>query len=502
MPIKKSYSLKIEFVVDFLAGSCYNYGMCLIVKEKDVNKGLKIAKARFDALQKMQKLKKHNKEKLSIRRIKMSAIEKLENHQVKLTLTINPTLFEKGLNAAYLKNRSKFHLQGFRKGKAPRKLIETAYGKNVFYEDAVNEVIQGIYEESIKEHDLYVVSKPELAIEEIGEGGAVLSATVYVKPEYEIQDYENISYKPIDVLIEEAEIEAEIAKDREKNARIITIDNRPVEMGDIADINFEGFIEDIPFEGGKGENFELEIGSHSFIDNFEEQITGKNIDDEFDVFVKFPSEYRAEQLAGKDARFRVKINGIKFKELPETDDDFAQEVSEFDTLQEYKDDIRTRLNTQKEIEAERDIKIEILQGLVERINMDNIPADMINNEINQMISNMANRVQSQGGISFQEYLASMNVNLQDIRMAHFEQAQSNVKTRLALEAVVRKENIEITDEELNDEIKQVAAMYGYSEDIEKFTELIGEAAQDELKNDIKSRKAYDLIREKALAIRE
>jgi len=424
-----------------------------------------------------------------------SVIERLENHQIKLTVTIDPARFEEGMQAAYLKNRGKIRIQGFRPGKAPRKLIEMTYGKDFLYEDAINHVFPDIYEAALEEHGLDVVSRPDIDIENVDENGAVLTVEVYVRPEYEIDSYSGIEYSPIPVIVEEEEITAEIERDREKNSRMTTIDNRPVQSGDIAVIDFEGFIDNVPFDGGKGENFELTIGSNSFIDTFEDQIIGHSIDDEFDVNVRFPDTYHAEHLAGVPAMFRVKVNGIKFKELPNADDDFAQEVSDFDTLGEYKDDIRARLAKRKQDHADADAENQILEALAQRIEM-NIPEGMIQTETNRLMNEFANRLQSQG-INFSQYLAMTGMDVERLSETYSIQAKTNVASRLALEAVERKEGITVSDEEYQAELTRIADIYKIEKD--KVAETIGEHEQKMIRSDLAAKKAYDMVKAVAIA---
>jgi len=421
-------------------------------------------------------------------------LEHIEENLVKLTLTIEPKRFEEGLNHAYMKNRHKVALPGFRKGRAPRKMIEVQYGKGFFYEDALDFVFPEAYEDAIKQHNLDVVSAPQVDIEE-KDGQAIIYVEVYTKPQVDIEDYTGITYTKPDVQVTDEEIDAEVEKDREKNARIAAVDGRPAEDGDIVIIDFEGFIDDEPFPGGKGESFELALGSKSFIDTFEEQIVGKNIGDKFDVAVNFPEEYHAEELAGKPAVFKVALHEIKHKELPAADDDFAQEVSEFDTLAEYKDDIRQKIGKQKEAAADSEIENQLLKDLSERISV-NIPKPMIDAEVDRMLREFAGRVQSQG-IDFGRYMQMTGMDVNGLRTMYQEPALANVQSRLAIEAVVRKADIEVSDDEYSQEIDRLAELYSIER--EKLVESIGTDEANALKEDLKAKKAFDLVKSSAIA---
>lgn len=423
----------------------------------------------------------------------MAPLERIGENLVKLTLTIEPARFEEGLNHSYLKNRNKITLPGFRKGRAPRKMIEVQYGKEIFYDDALDFVFPEAYEAALEEHNLDVVSAPRVDFEE-KDGGAVIFVEVYTKPVAEIEDYAGIAYKKPDTEVKDEEIDAEINKNREKNARITTVDDRAAEIGDLAMIDFEGFIDGVAFAGGKGENFELELGSKSFIDTFEDQIIGKNAGDEFEVNVTFPEGYRAEELAGKPAVFKVRLNEIKRKELPDADDNFAQEVSEFDTLHELRNDIKEKIEKQKNAAAEADIENQLVNALSEKISVD-IPKPMIDTETDRILREFAGRIQSQG-LDFGKYLQMTGMDVASMRDMYQEQAKRNVLSRLAIEAIVRKEAIGVSDEEYSQEIDRLAELYNIERD--KLEGSIGLDEATALKEDIKFKRALEMVRATAV----
>ncbi|MCL2396459.1 MAG: trigger factor [Defluviitaleaceae bacterium] len=426
-----------------------------------------------------------------------AVLEHIEENLVKITLTISPQRFEEGLHHAYLKNRNQIALPGFRKGRAPRKMIEMQFGREIFHEDALDFVFPDAYDAAITEHDLDVVSAPQVDFEE-KDGGAIIFAEVHTRPQPDIEDYTGITYTKTDIEVTDEEIDTEIDRDRQKNARVTTVTDRAVQDSDIAVIDFEGFIDDVAFNGGKGEKFELAIGSKSFIDGFEEQIIGKNINDEFDVSVSFPTEYHAEELAGKPAVFKVKIHEIKHKELPVADDEFAQEVSEFNTLAEYKADIKEKITKQKTMAADREIENQLVKGLCDRITV-NIPKPMIDNETDRLLREFANRIQSQG-MDFGKYMEMTGMDVTNLRNMYQEQANINVTSRLAIDAVVRKEVVEISDEEYSAEIDRLAKMYSIQR--EKLEESIGVDEAAALRLDIKARKALDMVKAAAVAVAE
>jgi len=424
-----------------------------------------------------------------------STLEQIEENLVKLTLNIDPSSFEKALNQAYLKNRGKIALPGFRKGRAPRKMIEMQFGKEVFYEDALEIVFPDVYEAALKEHGLDVVSAPEVDIQE-ADGGAIITAEVHTKPQVDAPDYNGITYTQPDITITDEEVNAEVDRNREANARIHAIDDRPAQDGDIVNIDFEGFADGIAFPGGAAEGFELVLGSGSFIPGFEDQIIGKNLDDVFDVDVTFPEEYHAEDLAGKAAIFKVTLHDIQHKEIPEADDDFAQEVSEFDTLDEYKADIKSKILEHKQTDADRIIENQLLSGLAKRVSA-NIPQPMLDQENERLMRDFANRVQGQG-MHFGQYMQMMGMDINGLRNMYADQARENVLIRLALEAIIKKEGLETSDEEYDEELTRLAEMHR----MEKATllESVNEDEADAIKQDVKAKKAIDMIRAVAVEV--
>ncbi|HHV13528.1 MAG TPA: trigger factor [Clostridiales bacterium] len=417
-------------------------------------------------------------------------VEKLEKNMAKLTIEASAEEFEGALQKAYLKNRGKINVQGFRKGKAPRALIEKMYGVGIFYEDAANELIPGAYEKAALESGLDIVSRPEIDIVQVEKGKTfIFTAEVAVKPEVTLGQYKGIEVEKKEAEVTEEEVLAKIDKEREQNSRTITVEDRPVQDGDTVIIDFEGFVDGKAFEGGKGENYSLVIGSHSFIDTFEEQLVGKNIGDFVDVNVTFPEGYQAEELAGKPALFRVKINEIKVKELPELDDDFAQDVSEFDTLDEYKASIKTTIKEGKEKELKTAKENEIIDKIIEGTTMD-IPEPMIASQVNQMADDFAQRIQYQG-LSVEQYFQFTGMDANKFMESLRPQAIKRIQSRLVLEAVVDAEKIEVTEEELEKELIDMAAMYQMEAD--KLKELIGEKEKEQIKKDVAVQKAVDFV---------
>jgi trigger factor len=426
-----------------------------------------------------------------------SRFETVETNKVKITFEISPEKFEEGIQEAYKRNRGKINIPGFRKGKAPRKIIEMNFGKEIFYEDAVNIVLPDAYDSAVKELNLDTVSRPEIDIEEISaENGVVLTAEVFVKPEVSIEaeDYKGVQYEIAEAVIEDSEIEAEINKVREQNARIVPVTDRPVQDGDIVTLDFEGFVDGVAFEGGKGENYELTIGSKTFIDTFEEQLTGLNIGEEKDVNVKFPEEYGKEELNGKPALFKVKINGIKFKELPEVDDDLAQDVSEFDTLDEYKNSIKEKLLSAKEEEIKNKKENDIVKAVTEKAKMD-VPPVMIENQIENMVNDFANQLRMQG-LPLETYLQYVGQDMDSLREAYRANAENQVKSRLVLEAIANKEGFPVTEEDIDAELNKLAENYQMEK--ERLENILRPEDKEGLKKDIAVRKALDYIVENAV----
>ena len=428
-----------------------------------------------------------------------STFEKLENNQVKLTLTVTPETFETGLQKAYLKGRGKINMPGFRPGKAPRKVIETAYGKEVFYEDAVNEILPELYEAAIDEHMLDVVSRPQFDAESMSkETGAIITATFDIKPELEITTYLGLKYKKPEETASDEEIDAAVNQELQKNSRMVQVTERSVIDGDITNIDFEGFVDGIPFEGGKGEGYELKIGSKSFIDTFEDQIIGKSIGDEFDVNVTFPDPYGNADLAGKPALFKCKLNSIQINELPAADDEFAQEVSEFDTIEEYKNDIKANIEKSKKENAEADIESQLITELIKILDAGepNIPESMYANELDNLLRDFAQRLQSQG-MNFEMYMNYTGTTVEQLKESFRPNAVNNVKGRLALEAAAKAENFTVTDKEKAAELDRMAESYGIERN--KIEEIMGTRELEMLKKDLVIKKTLKKIVENAIA---
>ncbi|MCR5204912.1 MAG: trigger factor [Lachnospiraceae bacterium] len=423
--------------------------------------------------------------------------EDLGKNMYKLTVEVEADVFAKAYQQAYQKNKNKIQLQGFRKGKAPLALIEKVYGPEVFYEDAADIVINDTYSQAAEESGLDIVSRPEVDFDQIEKGkDFVYTAKVAVKPEVKLGEYKGIEVTKKEIEVTDSEIDAEIDKLRDQNARSITIDDQPVADKDIIKLDYEGSVDGVPFEGGKAENAELVIGSHTFIDNFEEQLIGMNIGDEKDINVTFPEQYHAENLAGKPAVFKCKINAITRKELPEADDEFAQEVSEFDTLAEFKEDMKKKLAESKQKEINRAKEDEALEKLIEASEMD-IPDAMVDNEARHMAEEFAQRIQGQG-MPFEQYLKYTGMDAKMFINQMKPQALTRIKSRLVLEAVVKAENIEISPEEVDMEFTTLAEQYKMEKD--KIKEMIVGKELDNFKMDIAVGKAAEFIRENTVEV--
>ena len=417
-------------------------------------------------------------------------VENLEKNMAKLTIEVSAEEFEKACEKAYQKNKNKINVQGFRKGKAPRSVIEKMYGAAVFYEDAANELIPDAYAEAAKESGLDIVSRPDIDIVQIEKGkDFIFTAEVAVKPEVELGQYKGVEVEKAPVEVTDAELEAELNRVREQNSRMITVDDRAIADGDLANIDYEGFCDGVPFAGGKDEGYDLAIGSHSFIDTFEDQLIGKNIGDEVEVNVTFPTEYHAAELAGKPAMFKVKVNGIKVKELPELDDDFAQDVSEFDTLDEYKNDLKATLLERKEKDAKAVKEEAVVDKIIEGAKMD-IPEPMIQNTVAQMAEDFAQRIQAQG-LSIEQYFQFTGMNANTFMENLKPQALKRIQSRLVLEAVVKAEGLTASEEEVNKEIENMATMYQM--EVDKLMELIGEDEKKAMAEDVAVQKALELV---------
>ncbi len=417
-------------------------------------------------------------------------VETLEKSMAKLTIEVGAEEFEAALDKAYKKNKNKITIPGFRKGKATRAVIERMYGDGFFYEDAANVLIPDAYESAAKESELEIVAQPSIDVTQIEKGKPfIFTATVAVKPEVTLGDYKGIEVEKKTAEVTDEELQAEIDKVRESNSRMITVDDRAVQDGDITTIDFEGFVDGEPFEGGKGEDYPLTIGSHSFIDNFEEQLIGKNIGEETEVNVTFPEKYQAEELQGKPATFKVTIKEIKVKELPELDDDFAQDVSEFDTVDEYKEDLKKKLLENKEAALKREKEEDVVGKIIENATME-IPDPMVDTQVRQMVQEFSQRIQSQG-LSLQQYMQFTGMTPESLTNELQPQALKRIQSRLVLEAVVDAEKIETSDEELEKELEKMAGMYQMEAD--KLKELVGEEEKKQIALDLAVQKAVELV---------
>lgn len=418
-------------------------------------------------------------------------VEQLEEkNMVKLVIEASAEEFEAGLNAAYNKNKNKISVPGFRKGKAPRKMIEQLYGSQIFFEDAANEIIPDAYADAAKESGLDIVSQPKVSIEQLEAGKPfIFAAEVAVRPEVELGEYKGVEVTKSDAEVTDADVEEELKKVQDQNSRTVSVEDRAVKDGDMTVIDFEGFIDGEAFEGGKGENYPLTIGSHSFIDTFEEQMIGMNIGEEKELNVTFPEDYHAENLKGKPATFKVTVKEIKEKQLPELDDDFAQDVSDFDTLAEYKDDLKKKIAERKESEAKAKKESEAIEKVVEAAKMD-IPQAMIDTQVNRMLEDFAMRLQQQG-LSVEQYFQYTGMTADKIMEEMKPEAVKRIKNSLVLEAVAKAENIEVSEEEFEAELQKMADMYKM--EIEKIKEFMQDAEAKQVKDDIAIQKAVELI---------
>ena len=417
-------------------------------------------------------------------------VEKLEKNMAKLTVEVPAEQFEAALKTSYNKNKNKFNIPGFRKGKAPQAMIEKMYGVGVFYEDAVDEAINASYPDAAKESGLEIVSRPEISIEQVEKGKSfIYVATVATKPEVTLGEYKGIEVEKAKPEVTDADVEAELKKVQEQNSRLVSVEDRAVADGDQTVIDFEGFVDGKAFEGGKAEDYTLVIGSHSFIDTFEDQLIGKNIGDDVEVNVTFPAEYHAAELAGKPATFKVKIKEIKMKELPELNDEFASEVSEFETLEAYKEDVKNKLAETKQAQATAENENNVVQKVVDNAQMD-IPAPMVDEQVRNMIEDYARRLQSQG-ISFDQYLQFTGSTIEQLQEQMRPQAELRLRTRLVLEAVVAAEKIEPSDELVEAEIKKMSE--NYKMDAEQIKTIMGEAGMAQMKADMAVQEAVDFL---------
>lgn len=399
-------------------------------------------------------------------------VEKTENkNEVKLEFTIEAEKFEQGMKTVYQKNARYFNIPGFRKGKAPYNIVEKHYGPEIFYEDAFNEVVPEVYEEAIKANNLEVVSSPKIDITQMEKGKElVFTAVVQIKPEVKLGKYKGIEIPKIEYNVSDEDIEKEIETIADKNSRLVTVEDRAVEDKDVAVIDFEGFADGVAFEGGKAENHELEIGSHSFIDGFEDQVIGMKVGEEKEINVKFPEKYFSEDLAGKDAMFKVKLHEIKKKELPKIDDEFAKDVSEYDTLEELKASIRKRDEEENEHRAKHEKEDAAIKAVCDNAEVD-IPSGMIETELSRIMQDMDMNLSYQG-LNLAKYLQMIGKTEEDFKKDYEEQAKESVKSRLVLEAVSKDAKIEVTDADIAEKLEELAKSYGKSkEELEKNEEL-------------------------------
>ena len=421
-------------------------------------------------------------------------VEKLEKNMAKLTIEVPAEELEKAMQNAYLRAKNRITIPGFRKGKAPRKMIEQMYGKGIFLEDAANALIPEQYSKALEECDLEIVSQPEIDVTQIEPGKAfIFTAEVAVKPEVTLGEYKGLEVPKSETEVTDEEIEAELKKEQEKNSRTITVEDRGAENGDIATIDFEGVVDGTAFEGGKGTDYPLTLGSGSFIPGFEDQLVGAKAGDHVEVNVTFPEEYQSKDLAGKAAVFQCDVKKVETKELPELDDDFAQDVSEFDTLAEYKEDIKKNLTERKEKEARTAKENAAVDKAIENAQME-IPDAMIETQISQMLDDFSRRMQAQG-LTMEQYMQFTGLTADKMREEMKPQALKRIQTRLVLEKIAETENIQPSEEEVNEEIGKMAEMYKMEAD--KLKELLGDRELEQMKKDMAVQKAVTLVADEA-----
>ena len=419
-------------------------------------------------------------------------VEKLEHNMAKLTIEAPAEDLEKAIEKAYQKQKNQITIPGFRKGKAPRVMIEKMYGKEVFYEEAANSIIPDAYEKAYDECGEDIVSTPKIEVSQLEAGKPfIFTAEVALKPEVELGKYKGVKVDKVDTEVTDAEVDEAIEKERERNARSISVDNRPVQDKDNIILDFEGFVDGVAFQGGKGENYPLTIGLGQFIPGFEDQLIGKNIGEECDVNVTFPEDYQADELKGKAAVFKCTVKEIKEKQLPDLDDEFASEVSEFDTLDEYKADVKKNLTEKKEADAKNAKEDAAIQAIIEDSKMD-IPEAMLQTQQRQMMDDFAQRIQMQG-LSFDQYMKFTGTDAKGLLEQVKPQAEQLIKSRLVLEAIAAKENLVASEEDFEEECKKMAEAYGM--DVKKVKESLGESGKKSVLDDIAISKAVDLVLE-------
>ena len=417
-------------------------------------------------------------------------IEKLDKNMAKLTIEVSVEEFEKAVETAYQKNKGKIEVPGFRKGKVPRQMIEKMYGKEVFFEDAANEVIPVAYEKAYDECEEEIVSAPKIEVTQIEAGKPfIFTAEVALKPEVKLGKYKGIKVDKVDVEVTEEEVNEAIETERKNSARTVSVEDRPIQDGDTTVIDFEGFVDGVAFEGGKGENYPLTIGSHSFIDNFEEQLIGKSINDEVEVNVTFPEDYHAAELKGKPALFKVTVKEIKENQLPDLDDEFAEEVSAYDTFAEYKESVKKNLAEKKEADAKNAKEEAVVEAIIADAEMD-IPEAMVATQQRQMVEEFAQRLAMQG-LSMEQYSQFTGMTASAMMEQVKPQAEKRIKSRLVLEAVVAAENIEVSDAEYEEELAKMAE--AYKMEVEQIKEIMDDERAVEMKKDIAIQKAVEFV---------
>ena len=425
------------------------------------------------------------------------SVEKKENNKAVITIEVDAEKFRSALEKVYLRERGSIAIPGFRKGKAPRKMIEKLYGKAVFYEEAANALLQETYEEAAKESGEDIVSRPQVNVVQAEEGKPfIYTAEVALKPEVKLGQYKGVEVKKVDAEVSDAEVDAEIDREREQNARDIDVDDRAVQDGDRIKLDFDGSVDGEQFQGGKAEDFDLTIGSGSFIPGFEEQIIGKNIGEEFDVNVTFPEDYHEESLKGKDAVFKCKVNAISVREVPELDDDFVQDVSEFDTVDEYRADVKKRLTERKEESNRQQKETNAVKAAVAQAVID-IPEEMIEEQAERMLNEFAQQIQSQG-MNIQQYYQLTGLDNNALAEQMKPQAEERIRNSLVLEAVAKAEGIDISDDRLDEEVGKMAESYKMEK--EKLYELMGEESKKQMKEDLAVQEAVKLIAENAVEV--
>ncbi len=422
-------------------------------------------------------------------------VENLEKNMAKLTVTVSADKLEKALQDAYNKQKGRIRLPGFRKGKVPRIMIEKVYGPEVFFEDAANSLINQEYPIAMEESGVEIVSRPDIEVTQIEKGKEfIFVAEVAVRPEVTLGQYKGLTVTKVEAAVTDKEVDAEIERVRNMQARTIDVTDRAVQDGDTVVIDFEGFVDGKPFEGGKGENHSLEIGSHSFIDTFEDQLVGKNAGDKVDVHVTFPEEYHAKELANKPAVFKVTIHSVKTKEIPELDDEFVSMVSEFETLEEYKEDIKEKIKQRKEEDTKRMMEDEAVQQIVEKSEMD-IPDAMLDLQCENMVQEFAGRI-TQQGLTMEQYMQFSGTTVDKMKEQVRPEALQRIQNGLVLEQIAKEENIEVTDEDMEAEIGKIAASYGMP--AEKLKEFMSENDEESVRKDLTVRKAIELVIENAI----